>query len=148
VLVVGYGNQLRGDDGIGWHAVSRLADDRRLEGARVAWQQQLTPELADDFARAWLVVLVDAQVGPEPGVVAVRRLAPASGSRAPMTHHVAPEHLLGLARELYGSAPEAWVVGVGAAGMEVGDGLSPAVEAAIPSVVEAVAAIVREHVDA
>ena len=30
VLVVGYGNALRTDDGLGWHAAERLADDPRL----------------------------------------------------------------------------------------------------------------------
>ena len=35
VLVVGYGNPLRGDDGIGWHAAHHLATDPRLVGVGV-----------------------------------------------------------------------------------------------------------------
>ena len=38
-----------------------------------------------------------------------------------------------------------FTVCVGAASMEVGDGLSPAVAAAIPGAVDAVAAIVEAH---
>ena len=30
VLVVGYGNSLRGDDGVGWHAARLLAADGSL----------------------------------------------------------------------------------------------------------------------
>jgi Ni,Fe-hydrogenase maturation factor len=33
VLVVGYGNSLRGDDGVGWHAAGRLAADPGLAEA-------------------------------------------------------------------------------------------------------------------
>ena len=142
VLVVGYGNALRGDDALGWHAVARLAADARLDGARVIWQHQLTPELALDMAGSSLVVLVDAESGLEPGAISVRRLERSEDGGAAMSHHVAPASLLVLAGELYGSAPETWIVGVGVAGLEVGDGMSPAVSGAIPAVVEAVAAIV------
>ena len=38
-----------------------------------------------------------------------------------------------------------FVVSVGAASLEVGDRLSPAVERALPAVVEAVVALVAEH---
>ena len=31
-LVIGYGNPLRSDDGVGWHVAERLADDPRLAG--------------------------------------------------------------------------------------------------------------------
>ena len=148
VLIVGYGNALRGDDALGWHAVARLATDPRLDGARVIWQHQLTPELALDMAGASLVVLVDAESGVEPGVLFVRRLERSADGGAVMSHHVAPESLLVLSAELYGSAPETWIVGVGVARLEVGDALSPAVAAAIPAVVDAVARIVLGRLDA
>ena len=148
VLVVGYGNALRGDDALGWHAVARLAADPRLDGARVIWQHQLTPELALDMAGSSLVVLVDAESGIEPGALSVRRLDRTAAGGAAMSHHVEPESLLVMARELYGSTPDAWIVSVGVAGLEVGDALSPAVAAAIPAVVDAVANLVLGRPDA
>ena len=45
VLVVGYGNPLRGDDGAGWHAATRLAADPRLAGAAFAHGDRLSPAL-------------------------------------------------------------------------------------------------------
>jgi hydrogenase maturation protease len=148
VLVVGYGNALRGDDALGWHAVARLAADSRLDGARVTWQHQLTPELAHDIAGSSLVVLVDAESGSVPGTLAVRRIEPDPQGDAALSHHVSPESLLVLAGELYGSVPATWMVSVGVAGLDVGAALSPEVEAAIPSVVDAVAGIVLGHPDA
>ena len=32
ILVIGYGNVLRSDDGIGWHVAERLAEDPRFDG--------------------------------------------------------------------------------------------------------------------
>jgi hydrogenase maturation protease len=148
-LVVCYGNPLRGDDALGWHASTLLAEDPRLAGATVIWRHQLTPDVAADIKDASLVILVDVNVTDEPGVVSVRRLDAAepgaAGSAGPSSHHVDPAELMALAKELWGSSPAVYVVSAGAATLEIGDGLSPVVEAALPAVVDAVAAIVAEH---
>jgi hydrogenase maturation protease len=147
-LIVGYGNTLRRDDGLGWRAAELLADDPRLRGARVLWQQQLTPELAVDVGEASLVILIDVADGDEAGALSVRRLDPAvmaAPAGSAMTHHLEPETLIALARDLWNASPAVFVVSVVAASLEVGDGLSEAVEQALPAVVDAVVAIVAEH---
>ena len=144
-LVVGYGNSLRSDDGVGRHAAARLADDPRLRGATVLSQHQLTPELAVDVSTASLVILVDASTDEMPGVITVRRVDPASAAGSTWSHHLEPAGLVALAIELWGAAPAVFEVGVGAASLELGDRLSPTVERALPGVVDAVAAIVAEH---
>jgi hydrogenase maturation protease len=164
VLVIGYGNTLRSDDGIGPHAASRLADDPRvganpaLAGVEVRAAHQLTPELALDFSRVSLVILIDAGADDPPGEISVRSLTPEA--EAPMrsgagdgalvgpgatSHHVGPAELLALARSLYGSAPAALVVRVGVADMGLGEALSPAVSAALPAVVEVVVGLITRH---
>jgi hydrogenase maturation protease len=146
VLVVGYGNALRGDDGVGWHAADRLAGDPRLAGAEVLARHQLTPELAEDVARASLVVLVDAHAGGGvPGEVSVRRLRPRREGAPGWSHHLDPEALAGLAGALYGAVPPMVLVSVGAASFADGDRLSPALRRALPGVVEAVARVVEEQ---
>jgi hydrogenase maturation protease len=144
-LIVGYGNSLRSDDGLGWHVVERLAQDARLQGARVLWRHQLTPELAHDIGRSSLVVLIDVSVEQEPGVIAVRRLEATSSTGSAWSHHVDPESLVALARELWNASPDVFVVSVGAGSLEVGERLSPAVEAALPNVVETVVGLVTAH---
>jgi len=144
-LIVGYGNSLRSDDGLGWHVVARLAQDARLRGANVLWRHQLTPELAHDVGQASLVVLVDVSVEQEPGVVSVRRLEATSSAGSAWSHHLEPESLVALARELWNASPDVFVVSVGAGSLEVGERLSPAVEAALPKVVETVISLVTEH---
>jgi hydrogenase maturation protease len=145
ILIVGYGNTLRRDDGFGWRAAALLAEDPRLRGAHVHWQQQLTPELAVDVSNASLVVLVDVTDGEEAGTISVRRLDPTGGAGSAWTHHLEPEALIALARDLWNAAPASFVVSVGAASLEIGDHMSSAVEQALPAVVDAVVAIVAEH---
>ena len=114
VLVVGYGNSLRSDDGVGWHAARLLATDPRLAGARVLARHQLTPELAEDISRAALVVLVDASADGDPGAVSVRRVEPRRIDPATWSHHLDPESLAGLAKDLYGGVPPIVLVSVAA----------------------------------
>ena len=145
VLVVGYGNALRGDDGVGWHAAARLAGDPRLAGAEVLARHQLTPELAEDVSRAEVVVLVDARDdGSVPGSIAVHRVRPRPAGTA-WSHYLDPATLAGLAEVLYGAVPPVFLVSVAASSFAGGDRLSPALQQALPGVVEAVAQVVAEH---
>jgi hydrogenase maturation protease len=121
VLVIGYGNMLRGDDGIG----AALAEDVAalgLPGVRVIVAHQLTPELAADLADARRVIFVDAAVDQEP-VRAMR--IDAAAADALMTHAADPRGLLGLCKVLYQMCPEAWLVTVAGADFDFRDGLSP-----------------------
>ena len=144
VLIIGWGNPLRGDDGLGWHAATRLAEDGRLAGATVLRRHQLTPELAQDVAAANRVVLVDAGVerGP-PGTVTVTPVEPERAGRAgpPLSHHLDPGALAALSQRLYGRVPPMLLVRVAAASFEAGEGLSPALEAALPTVLATVAGL-------
>jgi hydrogenase maturation protease len=146
VLVVGYGNTLRGDDGIGWRAAALLAEDPRLAGAEVLAHHQLTPELALDVARASLVVLVDARAGGgAPGSVRVRRVAARQDGMTAWSHHLDPAALAGLASALYGAVPPVYLVSVDGAWFDDGEGLSPALEQALPRVADTVAQLVAER---
>jgi hydrogenase maturation protease len=138
ILVVGYGNTLRTDDGIGWHAAGRLAGDERLSGAVILQRHQLTPELALDISAASLVVFIDASRELSPGSVDVGRVERTDVARSTSSHHLSPPVLVALAHELYGRAPAAYVVRCGVASLDVGDQLSPAVEAASARVIDAV----------
>jgi len=138
VLVIGYGNSLRADDGVGRYVCERLVGDPRLVGATVIGAHQLAPELALDISRADLLVLVDAGRGPAPGTFTIEPLERSDGARSTWSHYLDPASLLALADELYGCSPATYVVEVGVESVEVGDRLSPAVEAALPMVVEAI----------
>ena len=146
VMVVGYGNSLRSDDGVGPAVAARLAGDPRLAGVIIRSEHQLTPELAADASQASLLVLVDAGTDEAPGEVSVRRLepSPAEGGTA-WTHHLDPSALVGLARELWGSAPPVILVSIGPASLEVGEDLSEVVVPAVTRAADLVATVVEAH---
>jgi hydrogenase maturation protease len=145
VLVIGYGNPLRGDDGIGWHAAELLADDPRLHGIQVLTSHQLLPELAENVSRASLVVLIDASIRGEPGSLSIRRIEPHPATPAAWSHHLDPETLASLAEALYGAVPPMVLVSVGAGLLAEEDHLSVPLQQALPEVVEAVAEVVTGH---
>jgi hydrogenase maturation protease len=138
VLVIGYGNSLRGDDGAGWHAAAALTDDPRLADADVLIRHQLTPELALDITHARLVVLIDACGSAPPGTVSVRRVEPGYPLAPTWSHNLDPAALVGLAVTLYGASPPVFLVTITGAFFGYGDRLSPPVRQALPEIADTI----------
>jgi hydrogenase maturation protease len=109
VLVIGYGNPGRLDDGLGPAAVARLERDA-TPGVTLDADYQLTVEHAAQIADHDVVVFVDADTsGPEP--FGFRRIAPAPAASF-STHSVQPEAALGLAHQLFNARTSGYVLGI------------------------------------
>ena len=119
-LIIGYGNELRRDDGVGL-CVAREVAGWNMPGVRALALHQLTPELADDIARAERVVFIDAAAGAKE--MRVRRIEPAEPGRT-VNHVSNPQELLALSAALYGARPAAWLIAVPARDFGFGCGLS------------------------
>lgn len=139
-LVIGYGNPLRTDDGLGWHAAAMLAL-ARPDDTVVLQRHQLTPELAVDVAAASIVVFVDAGPVGTGGGVLVDEVEPDYGPLT-WTYHLTPGELLALASLSGHAPPPAYIVTSPARCTDPGDGLSPDGRALLPEVLAAVAALV------
>jgi hydrogenase maturation protease len=137
LLIIGYGNPLRRDDGFGWHAALRLRESMASRGAEILAVQQLTPELAEPVGRARRVVFLDAAREGCPGDIR-RRVLAAAPTGAAFTHSASPEALLAGAARLYGSAPEAVLYTVTGGSFEFGEELTPEVQQAMAAVIAAV----------
>jgi len=122
LLVVGYGNTLRRDDGVG-PKVADAVEALALTGVRTLACPVLTPELAEPISRAGMVIFVDAAVDA-PLEVQRRKLEPAPSSQV-MAHAASPATLLALARDAFGHAPEAWLLTIPVAELGIGEALSP-----------------------
>jgi len=120
-LVIGYGNTLRGDDGLGQEAAAAVtAWD--LPGLSAIACHQLGPELAPAVSAARRVVFVDAAAGGG-GPVRVTALEP-EGAGEVVTHAGDPRSILCLAKALFGRCPPAWWVTVPVENFEYRQGLS------------------------
>ena len=139
LLVIGYGNSLRRDDGVG-PRVAEAIEEVQLPGVRTLVCQLLTPEFADQVARARKVIFVDAAVDRTDGVH-FRNLEPGPTSQL-MAHAADPRTLLALARDVFGHAPAAWWLTVPAINMGFGTDYSPAAERGFHTAVEEIKKLV------
>lgn len=143
-LIIGIGNPLRGDDGLGWAVIEYLSQEG-CPDCELRVVQQLTPELACAIHQADLVVLIDACCESEPGTLALS-LVQQGGQPDPISSHYAtPHELAGLTRTLYGSCPPVVVVSVSGAHFGLGEQLSPAIAARIATVSEVVKRFVKRE---
>jgi hydrogenase maturation protease len=126
-LVVGIGNELRSDDGVGICVVESLPPRQDVETVTV---HQLVPDLVDLLGRAERVLFVDAHATER-----CLRLARLNEDGAPpvVGHALAPETLLAWTRAACGRAPEGWALTVPAQSFAMGEGLSPETERAVPA---------------
>ncbi|HEU5155900.1 MAG TPA: hydrogenase maturation protease [Streptosporangiaceae bacterium] len=144
LVVLGIGNILLGDDGVGVRVAQELAGDTGLPPAtEVVDGGTRGLELLPLVAAARAVVIVDAiDVGAPPGslhIYADDLLGNAVGTHLTV-HQVGVADLIGAAR-LAGMLPAATVlVGIQVAGTEVGMELSRPVERALPGAVRTVKA--------
>jgi hydrogenase maturation protease len=134
-LILACGNTLREDDGVGpWLAVwaeERFAGEPRV---RVIARQQWTPELAQDVSEAESVIFVDCCLDAKPGAVTIASVESASSEKTGLaTHHVGAAELLALSKDLYGAMPRSsLLLMVGACSLELREGFSATVQAALP----------------
>jgi hydrogenase maturation protease len=132
LLVIGYGNPLRRDDGVG-PRVAEAVEALNLPSVRILVSQQLNPEHADLIARARRVVFVDAAVDQTDGVK-LRQLEPGATTQL-MAHAADPRTMLALARDVFGRAPEAWWLTIPAINLGFGTDFSPEAEAGFETAV-------------
>jgi hydrogenase maturation protease len=143
VLVIGYGNPGRRDDGLGPAAAAAL-EKLALSGVTVDADYQLTVEYASEAARHGAVVFIDAACeGPEP--FAFRPIEPGA-SISFSTHSVQPDGVLALAVELFQARPAAYVLGIrGYTFNEFGEGLSARAQANLAAALDFIEPVIRNR---
>ncbi len=128
ILVVGWGNPLRADDGLGCHVARQIRqhfkNDPRVE---IAPCHQLGPELADRLADAAFVVFVDACAQGTPGTITERAIEPERQFSGDFGQHLTPGVLLAAAKTLHGKAPDAVMFTMAGWCFEFGERMSPVV---------------------
>jgi hydrogenase maturation protease len=133
VLLVGYGNTLRGDDGLGIRAAEMLFERWAGHGLAHLFCHQLTPELCEDVAAADTVLFLDARADGVPGTFDCVAVQEERDEGASYTHRCRPGDLLRLSRQVFGAVPRAWLMTMSAATFDGGETLSPEVVAAMPA---------------
>ncbi|EAW35887.1 hydrogenase maturation protease [Lyngbya sp. PCC 8106] len=121
VLVMGYGNPIRGDDGIG-ERVATEVENWNFSNVRSQSLHQLVPEVAEDLTQVDVVIFVDASITGE--TVELLAVEPLETTELNWGHYLNPQSLLTLAKTLYHKTPEAWLISVPGVDFELGENLS------------------------
>jgi hydrogenase maturation protease len=109
ILVLGYGNPGRQDDGLGPEAADRI-EAMGLPDVAVDSDYQLNIEDAATMAGYDMVLFVDASVdAAEP--FTLKEIRPASAITF-TSHSVSPESVLAICDEHLGAPPKAWVLAI------------------------------------
>lgn len=127
ILVIGYGNTLRSDDGAG-QIVANKVEAWNLHFARAIAVQQLTPELAEDISQAQLVIFIDAypvDKNAQQNFLKIMRIFPDEKPENFSAHISDPRSLLALSQTLYHHSPPAWWLLIPAVNFDFGEELSP-----------------------
>ena len=153
IVVAGFGNPLRADDGVGWWAASLLHEwweaqpvsDEVRAAVRITAGHQPLPEWAPLLATAEVAFFIDAvQLKDSDHAVALQPIGPRKRSDTPAApplldgHSLGLEGLLELTYALFGHAPEAYLVTVPAQRFSFSDSLSSRTETAMQEAVKLV----------
>lgn len=142
-IVIGYGNELRSDDGIG-PRVAQEVEAWGVPNVKSLGLHQLTPEIADTIKDVDGVIFVDACQLPDVQEVQVLKIEAEETGKS-MTHNVDPRSLLALCQTLYNSHPHAWCINVPAVNFEMGETLSPVAEQGVSQALEKIDFILRQQ---
>ena len=124
-FVFGYGNPDRQDDGVAWHVLAALArhlgwqapasiEDGFLPAdgtPDLAYDLQLTPEIAETIAGYRRVCFIDAHTGDIPDEICMGEVK-GEYQHSPFTHHMTPSTCLAMAQTLYGGNPQTILVSI------------------------------------
>lgn len=133
LLLIGCGNTLRRDDGVGVETAETIAR-LNLPGVNVIARHQLVPELAAPISEADAVVFVDADASGRTKT-RLSPLKPAAAGRI-LAHAADPDSLLALSEQLFGRCPKAWILAIPVEDLGFGFGLSPRSERRLRAAVE------------
>jgi len=148
VLIITFGNPLRCDDGLAWHAADQLEGRFSREAVEILRTHQLAPDLAEAISHCESIIFVDAASvdvpgNGQPGEIREIQVS-SSGSTPRFSHQLSPSALVSLARSLYGAKPTAVSVTLTAECFDHGESLSPVITAALPALVERIETLVQQ----
>ncbi len=155
-LVIGFGNDLAGDDGFGIAVAEqikkRAASDLAIQiTTEVISTRILAPELLESISIADAVIFIDASAAlndGRPQEIDLQSLIGSEleyGSSIFLSHHCNPLALMQLNHTLYNRNPPAWLYALGSCHFGLFENLSDTVAALVPEVAAQIIDKINKH---
>lgn len=144
-IIIGYGNPLRGDDGIG-QRVAETVESWNFPHIKAKAIHQLTPELVEDLIKVDGAIFVDACVCSQTDSIIplkIESINPAKFSRLIMGHTSNPRSLLAFTKALYDYYPHSWLISVPGVNFELSETLSPLAQKGVDLALEKIQEIME-----
>ena len=141
-LIIGYGNDSRNDDGVGWFVIAELAK-LNLPDVTLATAHQLEVDCAETVRDYDQVIFVDAAIPESTAAWWTAEVIPGFQSHA-VAHFMMPGDVLGLCQTLYGRAPRGVACCIRGYDFNFGTALSAETRLAAVAVVGHITALVAK----
>lgn len=136
-VVIGIGNDLRGDDGVGLTVARELAEVTNVPLILAGEVPENYLDVVRRHAPEWVLLVDAADFGAQPGETAILRFEPGRAApadrRAPSTHHPSLALLRRYIAEEMGA--DVWLLGIQPKRIDPGAPISDEVRQAIPRAV-------------
>jgi hydrogenase maturation protease len=146
ILVVGYGNPLRADDGLGCHVARQighhLRGDDRVE---VLPCHQLAPEIVERLADVEFAIFVDATADGKPGTITETTVQPDPMFSGKFDDSMTPATLLAAANALHRKCPQAVMFNMTGWCFEFGEHMSTIVSERFQELVKRIEKTIAER---
>jgi hydrogenase maturation protease len=156
LLIAGYGNFDRQDDGAAWHILTQLAHKLEIPlpvspelfeftpgGEIDLWfSLHLYPEMAEIVARYSFILFIDAHTGAIPEDLHIEDLHNRPDT-SPFTHHLTPEKLLNLTAIISQVLPPARLISIRGYSFGFSQQLSPQTQELVTQAVEHIFAWIK-----
>jgi hydrogenase maturation protease len=143
LLIIGYGNPLREDDGVGPRVAETLRNSLSDLHPTVISVQQLNPELSEECAQSGLAVFIDAGSQGVPGDTEFRWIDDAPERSSALNHFLDARQILSMAKKCYGHAPVAVLITITGASFGYSTELSATLATALPVILKKIEELVR-----
>jgi hydrogenase maturation protease len=125
ILLLGYGNPNREDDGVAWHVLKGIAEglgltvpgspddpfDKFEDRIELLFVLQLVPEISEIISQIDEVCFIDAHTGEINAGVRAIEIGP-KFQNSPFTHHLTPQSCLELVNSIYHRTPRGFLVSI------------------------------------
>lgn len=145
ILLIGYGNQTRSDDGIGWYVAEKV-ESKLSDEIDVLKLNQLTVDLAEEIKDCKLVIFVDARINDDDEWLKIEDIEP-NYKMGLTAHYLTPETLLAICQGLYKKVPKAKLFSIKGVNFDFGEELSEPTKNAAEEAIEKISKIVIDNSD-
>ncbi|MBF0489340.1 MAG: hydrogenase maturation protease [Candidatus Omnitrophica bacterium] len=140
-LVMGIGNPLRSDDGVGPYIAQKIKE-KAIAGVKVLVSQQLDIEVLEEAANYNKILIIDASFLGE-GLI-FRKIQSTDNEQGSSSHHLTPEFFWTLAKKLYHHDLSLYLCAIRGRNFEMGEQLSPEIQLLVPKAMDEICAFLKE----